>query len=192
MLPGWPFPVCPRDRREWKVEHRSGMTLFSSEQLADVPSCSSSARKMLAEAPGLQINRKRRDPLGRQAPKHLIDTLRWQLRPAVEPPGQHSHVGANDVLDDKFARDGVRGILADGCRKFIPHQIRKYLANLAKADGATAAADERPIVVHMVTGMFEHGQAEAQASVLNVSGRRLSFSLPIDELLAQLLEAPPL
>src|SRR5216683_5886711 len=149
MLPGWPSPVCPRDRREWKVEHRSGITLFSSEQLADVPSCSSSVRKMLAEAPGLQINRKRRDSLGRQAPKHRIDTLRRQLRPAVEPPGQHGHVSANDILHDKFARDDVRGILAGGRGKFIPHQIRKYLANLAKADGATAAADQRPVEVDM-------------------------------------------
>jgi len=37
----------------------------------------------------------------------------------------------------------------------------KYLANLVKADGAAAAADERPVAVYMVAGMFEHGQAEA-------------------------------
>ena len=67
-----------------------------------------------------------------------------------------------------------------------------YLADLAKADGAAAAADERAIKVDMVASMFEHGQAEAQASVFNLSGRCLSFSLPIDELFAQMLEAFPL
>src|SRR5882762_4359728 len=82
--------------------------------------------------------------LGRQAPKHRIDTARRQLRPAIEPPDQHGHVSANDILDDKFARDDVRGILADARAKLIAHQTRKYLANLAKADGAAAAADERP------------------------------------------------
>jgi hypothetical protein len=77
-----------------------------------------------------------------QAPKHRIHPLRRQLRPAVEPPSQHGHVSANDILDDKFARDDVCGILASGRGKFVPHQIRKYLANLAKADGAAAGADE--------------------------------------------------
>ncbi len=95
-------------------------------------------------------------------------------------------------MDDKFARDDVGGILADGRGKFIPHQVRKYLANLAKADGAAAAADERPIKVSMVAGMFEHGQAEAHASVFNFSRRRPSLSLPIDELFAQVPEAAPL
>src|SRR5258708_2318342 len=86
---------------------------------------------------------RRRDPLGRQAPKHRIDTLRRQLRPAVKPPGHHGHESTNDILDDKFARDDVRGILAAGRGKFIPHQVRKYLANFAEADGAAVAADER-------------------------------------------------
>jgi hypothetical protein len=133
-----------------------------------------------------------RDSLSRQAPKYRIKTLRRQLGPSVEPPGQHGHVSANDVLDDKLARDGIRGILTAGCSNLIPHQIRKYLANAAKADDAAAAADERPIVVHMVAGMFEHGQAEAQTSVPVICSRSQSFSLPIGELLAQLIEAPPL
>ena len=134
----------------------------------------------------------RRDPLGHQAPKHRIHLLRRQLRPAVEPPHQHGHVSANDILDDKFARDDIGGILAGGCGKFIPHQIRKYLANLAKADGAAMASGERPVEVYVVAGMFEHGQAEAEASVLDVSGCRLGFLLPIDELFAQVLKATPL
>ena len=74
----------------------------------------------------------------------------------------------------------------------IPHQVRKDFANLAKADGTAAAADERPIEVYVVAGMFEHGQAEAQAPVFNVSRRRLSFPLSIDEFLAQVLKAAPL
>jgi hypothetical protein len=132
------------------------------------------------------------DPLSRQAPKHRIDTLWRQLRPAVEPPGHYGHESANDILDDEFARDVVGGVPAVGRGKFIPHQVGKYLADLAKADGAAAAADERAIKVDMVASMFEHGQAEAQASVFNLSGRCLSFSLPIDELFAQMLEAFPL
>jgi hypothetical protein len=135
---------------------------------------------------------RRRDSLGRQAPKHRVHPLRRQLSPSVEPPGHYGHESANDILNDKFARDIVRDVLAVGRRKFIPHQVRKYLANLAKADGTTAAADERPIKVDMVASMLEQGQAEAQTSVFDVSRRRLSFSLPIDELLAQMLEAFPL
>jgi hypothetical protein len=86
----------------------------------------------------------------------------------------------------------VLSIATDGRGKLTPHQTRNYLANLAKADGAAAAADQRPIEVYMVAGMFEHGQAEAQASVFRVSGRRPGLSLPIDELFAQVLEASPL
>jgi hypothetical protein len=64
-------------------------------------------------------------------------------------------------MDDKFARDGIRGFLVDGCGKFVAHKVGKYPADAAKADGAAAPADERPIVVDVVPGMFEHGQAEA-------------------------------
>jgi hypothetical protein len=112
--------------------------------------------------------------------------------PPFEPPGHYGHESANDILDEEFARDVVGGVPAVGRGKFIPHQVGKYLADLAKADGAAAAADERAIKVDMVASMFEHGQAEAQASLFNLSGHCLSFSLPIDELFAQMLEAFPL
>ena len=38
----------------------------------------------------------------RQAPKHGVNPLRRQLRSPIEPPGQHGHVGSNDILNDKF------------------------------------------------------------------------------------------
>ena len=82
--------------------------------------------------------------LTRQAPKHGVNPLRRQLRSPIEPPGQHGHVGSNDILNDKFARDDVRGILVDGSGEFLAHQIRKYLANAAKGDGA--ARGRRPML----------------------------------------------
>jgi hypothetical protein len=83
-------------------------------------------------------------------------------------------------LNDKFARDGIRGILADGCGKFISHQIRKDLANLAKADGAAAGADERPIEVYVVaaldvagSGATERIDGAATLTMKSAGGRRL-------------------
>ena len=60
----------------------------------------------------------------------------------------------NNILDDKFARDYVRGFLIDSCG--FAHQIGKYLANAAQADVVPAAMGQRPIEVHMITSMFEH------------------------------------
>src|SRR5260370_30975892 len=74
---------------------------------------------------------------------------------------------------------------------FVAHQIGEYLANSAQSDGTAAAANQRPIEIDMVLGMFKHGQAEAQTSVLDISGCRQRFLLAIDELLAQMLEAAP-
>ena len=110
-----------------------------------------------------------------------INLVRRQLRASVEPPSQHGHVGAYYILDDEFARDRVWGIFVDGCGKFFAHQIGKCLANGAKTDGAAAAADKRLIVVSMVTGKFEHGQAKAKTSVPHASRRRQSLPLPIGE-----------
>jgi hypothetical protein len=64
--------------------------------------------------------------------------------------------------------------------------------SVVAANSFRATADQRPIEVYMVAGMLEHGQAEAQASVFDASRSRLSFSLPVDKLFAQVLEAAPL
>ena len=45
----WPSQECPPGHREWRVAHLGGMRSFSSEQLADNPLCTLSARKMPRE-----------------------------------------------------------------------------------------------------------------------------------------------
>src|SRR5882724_12809921 len=94
-----------------------------------------------------------RDPLGGHAPKHCIKPLGRQFRAPVKPPSQHRHVGANDILDDEFAWNGGRGLLVDGCLKFVADQIGEYLANDINGDGA--AADQPSMEVNMVARVFE-------------------------------------
>lgn len=63
-------------------------------------------------------------------------------------------------MDNKFARHGAAGTFIGDCCEFFAHQIRKDLPNRAEGNGAAAAADQRPIKVDMVTGMFERRQAK--------------------------------
>src|ERR1700757_2175899 len=78
------------------------------------------------------------DAFGRQAPKHRIYPLRRQLRATVQPPGHHGHESTNDILDDDFARDNVRGLLVNGSRQLVAYQIGQYLANGPERDGTAA------------------------------------------------------
>src|SRR5882724_12117767 len=130
-----------------------------------------------------------RDPLGGHPTINKINPLGRQFRAPVKPPSQHRHVGANDILDDEFARNGGRGFLVNGCLKFVADQIGEYLANDTKGDGA--AADEPSMEVNMVAGVFEQGQTETQASVPDISRSCQNVPLPIDEHPAQVLEAAP-
>jgi hypothetical protein len=52
----------------------------------------------------------------------------------VEPPGHHGYKGANDILDDEFARNNVRGLLVNSCRMLVAYRIGEYLANSAQSD----------------------------------------------------------
>src|SRR5258708_25505759 len=52
----WPSPACPPGHREWREVYLSGMRSFSSVRMADIPLCTLLARKISAEALGLQIN----------------------------------------------------------------------------------------------------------------------------------------
>nr|WP_256754012.1 hypothetical protein [Mesorhizobium sp. Mes31] len=123
------------------------------------------------------FERLRQDSIDCQAPEHSINLHRRRFRTPIEPPGQHGHIGANDILDDEFARGGLLG--AGGCGKFTAHQIRQYLANAAKADGAAATAGQGPVQFQMVARVFEHDQAEGQASA--VARRRNGLSLLVGE-----------
>src|SRR5712691_4765846 len=131
---------------------------------------------------------RRHDALGRQAPKHRINPPGRQLGATVKPPGHHGHESANYVLDGKFAREDVGGFFVNSRGKLVAHQIGEYLANGTKGNGTAAAANQRPVEVNMVAAMLEHGQAEAQASVPDISWHRQSILLPIHEQPAQIVE----
>jgi hypothetical protein len=83
-------------------------------------------------------------------------------------------------LDDEFARRCVFRILDTVGGKLATHQIAKYLANRAKGDGAATITDQRPMEMHVVAGVFEHGQAERQSLARPISRDR-SLPLPVEE-----------
>jgi len=96
---------------------------------------------------------------------------------------------ANDILHDEFEWDDV--LFVDGCRKLVAHEIGQDLADGAVARSHRPGANQRPVEIKVVARMFKHGQAEAQASLPDVSRPRQPPLLPFDKLAAKMFEAAP-
>jgi hypothetical protein len=74
----------------------------------------------------------------RQLPKHRVNLGGRQLRAFIEPPSQHSHVGAHDKLNDKLSRDG--GILVGSFGKLVAHGVGNDATKRGKGNSAAAAS----------------------------------------------------
>src|SRR5258706_11136207 len=77
------------------------------------------------------------DAAEHQAAERGVDLRRRQPGPALEPPGEHAHKGANHELHGELPRDGA--VVAGG-RKLLAHDLRKDLAEFVDSDDAAAPA----------------------------------------------------
>lgn len=87
--------------------------------------------------------------------------------PLRQAPGQHGHIGANDILGDKSSRHDIRGILASRVDRLVHHP---------SIDPRCAADWARPVAGHPV-GPGGHYWLLAKLLLIGLLGLRRSLSI---------------
>jgi len=121
----------PREKYEIRMPDTEHFQLARAEVQCELPEDTLQLGELLPLAPRaldskVQPARRRCDgTMPSVAKQRNIASIRsgGSFAPPVKPPSQYGHVGANDILDDKFARDHVRRIIVDGGNQFVAHQI---------------------------------------------------------------------